>query len=133
MKFTERDAHMIRWMNGHGFVTIRQIARWMGSSYRAARRRAQRLTGSETQTFDWAALDLEQWIATLGTAQRFPDSDKLTPDGLTGTGNFLDLANTDEARPDVVSRTQQRLEGIDPATVRRRGRDEFSAGHRSKR
>ncbi len=133
MKFTERDAHMICWINGHGFVTIRQIARWMGSSYQAARRRAQRLTGSEIQTFDWAAFDLEQWIDTLGTAQRFPDPDKLTPDGLTGAGNFLDLANTDEARPDVISRTQQRLESIGPASARRRGRDEFSTADQSKR
>ena len=41
MKFTERDADMIRWINGHGFATIRQIARWMGSSYQAAQRRTQ--------------------------------------------------------------------------------------------
>ena len=83
------------------------------------------LTGGEIQTFDWAALDLDQWIAILGTADRFPNPEKLTPDGLTGTGNFLDLIDPDERRPNVVSRTQERLEGIDPAKIRRRGRDEI--------
>ena len=84
------------------------------------------LKGGEIQTFDWAALDLDQWIAILGTAERFPDLQKLTPDGLTGTGNFLDLVDPDEPRPDIVSRTQERIEGIDPANVRRRGRDELN-------
>ena len=83
------------------------------------------LTGGEIQTFDWAALDLDQWIAILGTAERFPDLEKLTPDGLTGTGNFLDLVDPDEPRPDVINRTRQRLEGIDVKQARRRGRDEL--------
>jgi conjugal transfer mating pair stabilization protein TraN len=87
------------------------------------------LTGGEIRTFDWAALDLDRWIAVLGTANRFPDREKLTPDGLTGTGNFLDLVDPGKPRPDIISRTQRRLEGIDPDEVRRRGRDEFrSAG-----
>ena len=83
------------------------------------------MTSGEVQSFDWAALDLDQWVTILGTAQRFPDSDKLTPNGLTGTGNFLDLASPNEPRPDIISRTQQRLEGIDTDQVRRRGRDEL--------
>ena len=83
------------------------------------------LTGGEIQTFDWAALDLDQWIAILGTAERFPDLEKLTPDGLTGTGNFLDRVNPAEPRPDVINRTRQRLEGIDVEQARRRGRDEL--------
>gem|GEM_PF-4160565 len=83
------------------------------------------LTGGEIQIFDWAALDLDQWIAILGTADRFPDSDKLTPDGLTGTDNFLDLADPDQSRPDVITRTRQRLDGVDTDQVRRRGSDEF--------
>ena len=85
------------------------------------------LTSSEIQTFDWAALDLDQWIAILGTAQRFPDPDKLTPDGLTGTGNFLDLANPDEPRPDVITRTRERLDGINVEQVRQRGREELKS------
>jgi len=70
------------------------------------------LTSGEIQKFDWTALKLDQWITMLGTAQRFPDPDKLTPDGLTGTGNSLDLINPYEPRPDIISRTQRRLNGI---------------------
>ena len=70
-------------------------------------------------------LDLDHWIAILGTADRYPDPDKLTPEGLTGTGNFLDRVNPTEPRPNVTTRTRQRLDGIDVEEVRRRGRDEL--------
>ena len=53
-------------------------------------------TNSEIQRFDWTTLDLDQWITILGTADRYPDPDKLKPDGLTGTGNLLDLVDPDE-------------------------------------
>ncbi|MEZ5933197.1 MAG: conjugal transfer protein TraN [Alphaproteobacteria bacterium] len=85
------------------------------------------LTSGEIQIFDWASLDLDQWIAILGTAGRYPDPDKLMPDGLTGVGNFLDRANPSEQRPNVINRTRQRLDGIDVEQVRRSGRDEFRA------
>ncbi|NJO37012.1 MAG: conjugal transfer protein TraN [Rhizobiales bacterium] len=83
------------------------------------------LTSAEIQRFDWTALDLDQWITILGTADRYPDSDKLTPDGLTGTGNLLDRVDRNEPRPDVITRTRQRLDGINVGQVRRRGRDEL--------
>ena len=83
------------------------------------------LTTTEIQRFDWSALDLHQWIAILGTADRYPDPDKLTPDGLTGTGNFLGRVNPTEPRPDVITRTRQRLDGVNVQEVRRRGRDEL--------
>ena len=88
------------------------------------------LTSAEIQRFDWSALDLDQWIAILGTAQRYPDPDKLTPDGLTGTGNFLDRVNPTEPRPDVITRTRQRLDGVDVQQVRGRGRDELRGAER---
>lgn len=53
MKFTERDADMLRWINGHGFATIRQTFRWMGSSYQAAQRRMQRLTEAGLLRHEW--------------------------------------------------------------------------------
>ena len=43
MQFTERDAQLLRWINGHGFVTLRQIARWNDSFYQAAQRRVRQL------------------------------------------------------------------------------------------
>ena len=43
MQFTERDAQLLRWINGHGFVTLRQIARWNDGFYQAAQRRVRQL------------------------------------------------------------------------------------------
>ncbi|MEM8950646.1 MAG: conjugal transfer protein TraN [Pseudomonadota bacterium] len=83
------------------------------------------LTSAEIQRFDWTALDLNHWTAILGTADRYPDPDKLRPEGLTGTGNFLDRVNPTEPRPDVITHTRQRLDGIDVEEVRQRGRDEL--------
>ena len=39
MRLTERDLELLRWINGHGFVTARQVAEWMGASRQAAHRR----------------------------------------------------------------------------------------------
>ncbi|MEZ5934846.1 MAG: conjugal transfer protein TraN [Alphaproteobacteria bacterium] len=104
--------------------TVPQFGRDFGS---AELPNCRGLTSAEIQNFDWAGLDLDQWIAILGTAERYPDPDKLTPGGLTGTGNFLDLAIPDVPRPDVITRTRQRVDGIDTEQVRRRGRDELRA------
>lgn len=39
MRLTERDRELLRWINGHGFVTTRQAARWMGNRHQTAHRR----------------------------------------------------------------------------------------------
>ena len=83
------------------------------------------LSGGEIQALDWSTVDLEQWTTILGTAERFPRPEDLTPDGLTGTGNVLGRLDPDAPRPDVIERTRLRLQGIDPAQVRSRGRDEI--------
>ncbi len=83
------------------------------------------LSGGEIQALDWRAVDLEQWTTILGTAERLPEPEDLTPDGLTGTGNVLGRLDPDAPRPDVIERTRLRLQGIDPAQVRSRGRDEI--------
>ncbi len=85
------------------------------------------LTGDEIQAFDWASFDMDQWIAILGMANRYPDPDKLTPDGLTGTGNFLDVVNPDQPRAEVIERTQRRLDGLDAAEIRARSSEEIRA------
>ena len=36
MRLTERDLELLRWINGHGFVTARQAADWMGTCLQAA-------------------------------------------------------------------------------------------------
>jgi conjugal transfer mating pair stabilization protein TraN len=86
------------------------------------------LSGGEIQALDWSTVDLEQWTTILGTTERLPEPDDLTPDGLTGTGNVLDHFDPDSPRPDVIERTRLRLQGIDPAQVRSRGRDEIRGG-----
>lgn len=73
MKFTERDADMIRWINGHGFATIRQIARWMGSSYQAAQRRTQVLAESEFLEHQWPFRGERVYLPTKRAVARAGD------------------------------------------------------------
>ncbi|MGI9502062.1 MAG: hypothetical protein ACR2RE_03280, partial [Geminicoccaceae bacterium] len=83
------------------------------------------LTSAEMQAFDYTTLDLDAWIATLGTADRFPDEEKLTPHGLTGSGNFLSGLAEGGERPDVIQRTRERLNGVDANEARERVRNEI--------
>lgn len=83
------------------------------------------LTSAEVQAFDYTTLNLDEWIAILGTANRYPDEDKLTPDGLTGSGNFLNGIADGGERPDVIRRTRERLNGVDAREARQRARDEI--------
>jgi len=53
MQVTARDIDMLRWINGHGFGTIRQISHWMGTGYRTSQRRVQRLTGAGLLCHEW--------------------------------------------------------------------------------
>lgn len=43
MELTERDQRLFHWINGHGFVTVRQASAWMGANYQAAQRRMRKL------------------------------------------------------------------------------------------
>lgn len=43
MDFTPRDARLLRWINGHGFVTVQQAASWLGIRYQTCHRRLKRL------------------------------------------------------------------------------------------
>lgn len=43
MDFTPRDARLLRWINGHGFVTVQQAATWLGIRYQTCHRRLKRL------------------------------------------------------------------------------------------
>ncbi len=74
MKFTERDAHMIRWINGHGFATIRQIARWMGSSHQAAQRRTQILAEADFLEHQWPFRGERVYVPTKSAVNRSGDA-----------------------------------------------------------
>ena len=43
MKFTERDRRLLLWINGHGFVSVSQVAEWMGVSDPFAYSRVKKL------------------------------------------------------------------------------------------
>ncbi|MGI9509619.1 MAG: hypothetical protein ACR2QJ_09775 [Geminicoccaceae bacterium] len=44
MEFTDRDARILLWINGHGFATGCQVANWLGIRYQTAHRRLKILT-----------------------------------------------------------------------------------------
>lgn len=67
MQFTERDAQLLRWINGHGFVTLRQIARWNDSFYQSAQRRVRQLV--DQGYLERRAIfhgDRAHWLTKLG-------------------------------------------------------------------
>ena len=43
IRLTDRDRDLFGWINGHGFVTVAQVARWMGVHYQTAQRRLRLL------------------------------------------------------------------------------------------
>ncbi len=87
MKFTERDADMIRWINGHGFATIRQISRWMGSSYQAAQRRTQLLAESGFLEHQWPFRGERVYVPTRCAIAR--SGDMLPPLNRISHGSYL--------------------------------------------
>jgi len=87
MKFTERDTDMIRWINGHGFATIRQIARWMGSSYQAAQRRTQILADADFLEHRWPFRGERVYLPTKRAAAR--SGDELPPLNRITHGSYV--------------------------------------------
>ena len=75
MRFTERDGRLLQWINGHGFVTLQQVARWLGTNYQTAQRRVRLL-------FDHGYLD-RQWLVHGDRAHW------LTPTGRAVCGDSL--------------------------------------------
>lgn len=53
MRFTDRDRDLLCWINGHGFVSIAQAARWMGTSYQASQKRMRLLVDGGYLERDW--------------------------------------------------------------------------------
>lgn len=87
MKFTDRDADMIRWINGHGFVTIRQIACWMESSYQVAQRRTQRLADADFLTHRWPFRGERVYLPTTRAIAR--PGDELPPSNRITLGSYV--------------------------------------------
>lgn len=96
MKFTDRDSDMVRWINGHGFATIGQVARWMGSSYQAAQRRTQLLSEAGFLEHQWPFRGERIYLPTKCAVARA--GDKLPPlNRITHGSYFHDLKLIDLA------------------------------------
>ncbi len=69
MRFTERDGRLLRWINGHGFVTLRQVARWLGTNYQTAQRRVRLLYDHGYLDRRWLVHgDRAHWLTPAGRA-----------------------------------------------------------------
>ena len=69
MRFTERDGRLLHWINGHGFVTLRQVARWLGTNYQTAQRRVRLLYDHGFLDRRWLVHgDRAHWLTTAGRA-----------------------------------------------------------------
>lgn len=68
MRLTARDRRLFQWINGHGFVTARQAATWMGAGYRVGARRLSRLVAAgylQHKRFDHAGPRVH-WLTRQG-------------------------------------------------------------------
>jgi hypothetical protein len=69
MRFTERDGRLLHWINGHGFVTLRQVARWLGTNYQTAQRRIWLLYDHGYLDRQWLVHgDRAHWLTPAGRA-----------------------------------------------------------------
>jgi len=69
MRFTERDGRLLRWINGHGFVTLRQVAMWLGTNYQTAQRRVRLLYDHGYLDRQWLVHgDRAHWLTAAGRA-----------------------------------------------------------------
>ena len=65
------------------------------------------LSGYELAQVNWDQVDLSEWMALLNIAGQHPAQKTMTADGLTGSGSPWNFENNN--RPDVIQRTQERL------------------------
>ena len=69
MRFTERDGRLLHWINGHGFVNLRQVARWLGTNYQTAQRRVRLLFDHGYLDRRWLVHgDRAHWLTPAGRA-----------------------------------------------------------------
>lgn len=76
MRMTERDQGLLRWNNGHGFVSVQQVSKWMGVEFSTGARRVRALC-------DEGLLERRRFPASTATVL-IP-----TTDGCTLAGDHL--------------------------------------------
>lgn len=72
------------------------------------------LTITQFGSADWTRVDLSEWVAILNAEGLIPDPTTVTLQSLTGSGReVLNAASPTGTRPDALTRTQERLQGMD--------------------
>lgn len=85
-------------------------------------------TIAQLSQIDWASLDLSEWVGILAAEGMIPDALSINLDSLTGTGRrALGAADPSTPRPDAISRTTDRLRGIDVQGRQFQGNQELRA------
>lgn len=97
MQVTNRDREMLQWINGHGYVTVRQAAIWMGVAYPTAAVRIRKLTDNGLLQHErpYFAAERSHWLTANG---KNVAKDPLTPPrGINRITHFHDQMLVDLA------------------------------------
>ena len=88
IRLTDRDRDLFGWINGHGFVTVAQVARWMGVHYQTAQRRLQILVHRGYLQTAWVlhGEPRAHWLTKQGWREI---QDGLAPPRQVSAGGFL--------------------------------------------
>lgn len=82
----------------------------LGLSFGSAKNaQCEGLTIEQVGQIDWDQIDLSEWIGILEQTGNWPGMEDLSVERLTGEGSLL---NVDGSRKDVITRTEDRLDGI---------------------
>ncbi len=71
----------------------------------------------DIDSIDWSAVDLSEWMAYLHLAGQYPTIENLNLENLTGNGSAMDFGEDSVDRPNVVERTEARMDGLDYTTI----------------
>lgn len=113
MDFTPRDARLLRWINGHGFVTVQQAATWLEISYQTCHRRLKRLVDGGYLTT--TRVGHSRYAFRLVKAGVIKSSDDLPPLKTIAIGSYehdlqiVDLAMTLEEQTGGRFITERRI------------------------
>jgi hypothetical protein len=88
IRLTDRDRDLFLWINGHGFVTVAQVARWMDVHYQTAQRRLQLLVQYGYLQTAWVlhGEPRAHWLTKQGWREI---EDDLAPPRQVSAGGFL--------------------------------------------
>lgn len=86
MDFTPRDARLLPWINGHGFVTAQQAATWLKIRYQTCHRRLKRLVDGGYLTT--TRVGHSRYAFRLTKAGVIKCADDLPPLRIIGMGSY---------------------------------------------